>query len=210
MDSTVIQQECIDELADMLGIKAKIAAITECAMRGEIAFVQALRKRVGLLKGLSLETLEKVYRERITETPGGRTLVHTMHKKGYTCILVSSGFTFFTKRVAHAIGFIAYQANRLLLIDDKLSGNIAEPIVDRETKIETLIKFRNKLGLAQHETLAVGDGANDIGMLERDGLGIAFHAKPIVVKIANARIDHGDLTALLYLQGYREDEFVND
>jgi len=206
MDSTIIQQECIDELAAELGIKPQIAAITERAMRGEIAFEPALRERVGLLKGLPLEALEKVYRERIVEMPGGRALVRTMRAHGAACALVSGGFTFFTERVAHAVGFNTNQANRLVFIDGKLSGGIAEPILGREAKIEALVHLRGELGLAKHQTMAVGDGANDLGMIEEAGLGVAFHAKPVVAEAADARIDHGDLTALLYLQGYREEE----
>lgn len=206
MDSTIIQQECIDELAAELGIKPQIAAITERAMRGEIAFEPALRERVGLLKGLPLEALEKVYRERIVEMPGGRALVRTMRAHGAACALVSGGFTFFTERVAHAVGFNTNQANRLVFIDGKLSGGVAEPILGREAKIEALVHLRGELGLAKHQTMAVGDGANDLGMIEEAGLGVAFHAKPVVAEAADARIDHGDLTALLYLQGYREEE----
>ncbi|HUD52940.1 MAG TPA: phosphoserine phosphatase SerB [Parvibaculum sp.] len=206
MDSTIIQQECIDELAAELGIKPQIAAITERAMRGEIAFEPALRERVGLLKGLPLEALEKVYRERIVETPGGRALTATMRAHGAACALVSGGFTFFTERVAHAVGFNTNQANRLVFIDGKLSGGIAEPILGREAKIEALVHLRGELGLAKHQTMAVGDGANDLGMIEEAGLGVAFHAKPVVAEAADARIDHGDLTALLYLQGYRREE----
>jgi phosphoserine phosphatase len=208
MDSTIIQQECIDELAAELGIKDKISAITARAMRGEIAFEPALRERVGLLKGLPLAALEKVYRERITETPGGRALTATMKNHGAACALVSGGFTFFTERVAHAVGFNTHQANKLVFVDGKLTGGIAEPILGREAKIEALIRLREELGLAREETLAVGDGANDLGMIEEAGLGVALHAKPVVAEAADARIDHGDLTALLYLQGYREDEIV--
>ncbi|HEY4343475.1 MAG TPA: phosphoserine phosphatase SerB [Parvibaculum sp.] len=209
MDSTIIQQECIDELAAELGIKPKIAAITERAMRGEIAFEPALRERVGLLQGLALEALEKVYRDRITETPGCRTLVHTMREHGHACALVSGGFTFFTERVAHAVGFNTNQANKLIFVNGKLTGGVAEPILGREAKIEALVKLRGELDLKKHETLAVGDGANDLGMIEEAGLGVAFHAKPVVAEAADARIDHGDLTALLYFQGYKEDEFAN-
>lgn len=208
MDSTIIQQECIDELAAELGIKKQIAAITERAMQGEIAFEPALRERVGLLKGLPLEALEKVYHERITETPGGRALVRTMRAHGHACALVSGGFNFFTERVAHSVGFNTNQANRLVFIDGKLSGGIAEPILGREAKIDALIRLREELSLKRHETLAVGDGANDLGMIEEAGLGVAFHAKPVVAEAADARIDHGDLTALLYMQGYREDDIV--
>ncbi|MDR3500463.1 MAG: phosphoserine phosphatase SerB [Parvibaculum sp.] len=209
MDSTIIQQECIDELAAELGLRQEIAGITERAMRGEIAFEPALRERVGLLKGLPLASLEKVYRERITETPGGRALVHTMREHGHACALVSGGFTYFTERVAHAVGFNTHQANRLIFVDGRLTGGVAEPILGREAKIEALVRLRDELGLAHHETMAVGDGANDLGMIEEAGLGVALHAKPVVAEAADARIDHGDLTALLYLQGYRQEEIAD-
>lgn len=208
MDSTIIGQECIDELAAELGLKPQIAAITERAMRGEIEFEPALRERVGLLKGLRLEALQKVYHERITETPGARALVRTMRAHGHACALVSGGFTFFTERVAHAVGFNVNQANRLIFADGKLTGGIAEPILGREAKIEALVRLREELGLKESDTLAVGDGANDLGMIGEAGLGVAFHAKPVVAEAADARIDHGDLTALLYLQGYRGQEIV--
>lgn len=206
MDSTIIQQECIDELAAELGIKPQIAAITERAMRGEIAFEPALRERVGLLKGLAVASLEKVYAERIVETPGGRALTATMRAHGATCALVSGGFTFFTERVAKAVGFNCNQANTLIFQDGKLTGEVAEPILGRSAKIEALVGLRDELKLAPHDTMAVGDGANDLGMIGEAGLGVAFHAKPVVAEAADARIDHGDLTALLYLQGYRQSE----
>ena len=208
MDSTIIQQECIDELAAELGIKPQIAEITERAMRGEIAFEPALKERVGLLKGLPLASLEKVYRERIVETPGGRALTATMRRNGATCALVSGGFTFFTERVAKAVGFDLNRANTLVFVDGNLSGEVAEPILGRSAKIEALVGLRETLKLAPHDTLAVGDGANDLGMIEEAGLGVAFRAKPVVAEVADARIDHGDLTALLYLQGYRREEIV--
>jgi phosphoserine phosphatase len=208
MDSTIIQQECIDELAAELGIKPQIAAITERAMRGEIAFEPALRERVGLLKGLPLAALEKVYAERIVETPGGRALTATMRRHGGTCALVSGGFTFFTERVARAVGFDVNQANQLIFDGEKLSGEVAEPILGRQAKVEALVRLRDELKIHPHDTMAVGDGANDLGMLGEAGLGVAFHAKPVVAEAADARIDHGDLTALLYLQGYRADEIV--
>tara|TARA_R110000868_G_scaffold113649_1_gene304795 strand:+ start:2231 stop:3115 length:885 start_codon:yes stop_codon:yes gene_type:complete len=209
MDSTIIQQECIDELAAELGLKDKISDITARAMRGEIEFEPALRERVGLLKGLPLASLESVYRNRITEMPGGRTLVATMKKHGATCALVSGGFTFFTERVAAAVGFDINRANTLLFVDGKLSGEVGTPILGRQAKIDSLVELRDKTGLPKIATLAVGDGANDLGMIEEAGLGVALHAKPVVAEAADARIDHGDLTALLYLQGYRFSEFVS-
>lgn len=209
MDSTIIQQECIDELAAELGLKEKISEITARAMRGEIDFEPALRERVGLLKGLPLASLESVYQNRITEMPGGRTLVATMKKYGATCALVSGGFTFFTERVAAAVGFDINRANTLLFEDGKLSGEVGTPILGRQAKIDSLVELRDKAGLPKIATLAVGDGANDLGMIEEAGLGVALHAKPVVAEAADARIDHGDLTALLYLQGYHASEFVN-
>jgi len=208
MDSTIIQQECIDELADEMGLKPKISAITERAMRGEIAFEPALRERVALLKGLPLAALEKVYHERIKETPGGRLLTATMRHHGGYCALVSGGFTFFTERVAQAVGFNMNRANTLLMENDKLTGIVAEPILGKEAKLESLRALRAELQLQQHETMAVGDGANDLAMIHEAGLGVAFHAKPVVAEAAHARIDHNDLTALLYLQGYKVSEFA--
>ena len=206
MDSTIIQQECIDELAAELGIKPQIAAITERAMKGEIEFEPALRERVALLKGLEIAALEKVYRTRIAETPGGRILTATMRAHGATCALVSGGFSFFTARVADAVGFDVNQANELLFENGRLTGAVQEPILGRQAKIEALVRLRGEMNLANHETMAVGDGANDLGMIGEAGLGVAFHAKPVVADAADARIDHGDLTALLYLQGYRQTE----
>ncbi|MBO6636101.1 phosphoserine phosphatase SerB [Parvibaculum sp.] len=206
MDSTIIEQECIDELAAELGIKPQIAEITERAMNGEIGFEPALRERVGLLKGLPLEALEKVYRDRITFMPGARELVATMRADGHACALVSGGFTFFTERVAHAVGFNTNQANRLIFVDGKLTGGVAEPILGRQAKLDALLRLRDELGLKPHETLAVGDGANDLAMIGEAGLGVAYRAKRVVAEAAGARIDHGDLTALLYLQGYRREE----
>ncbi|MDP2124376.1 MAG: phosphoserine phosphatase SerB [Parvibaculum sp.] len=206
MDSTIIQQECIDELADELGLKPEIAAITERAMKGEIEFEPALRERVALLKGLDVAALDRVYRSRIVETPGGRALTATMRAHGAACALVSGGFSFFTARVAEAVGFDVNQANELLFENGKLTGAVQEPILGRQAKIEALVKLRGEMKLGHHETMAVGDGANDLGMIGEAGLGVAFHAKPVVAEAADARIDHGDLTALLYLQGYRKDE----
>jgi phosphoserine phosphatase len=210
MDSTMISQECIDELADYAGFKDRVAAITERAMRGEIAFEPALRERVALLKGLPATVIDKVIAERIRLTPGGRTLVATMRANGaYTC-LVSGGFTAFTSKIAAMIGFDENHANTLLAGGGKLSGEVADPVLGREAKLATLNELRARFGLARDATLAVGDGANDIPMLTAAGLGVAFHAKPAVKDAAAARIDHGDLTALLYAQGYRREEFVGE
>jgi phosphoserine phosphatase len=208
MDSTVIGQECVDELADLAGLKARVAAITERAMRGEIEFEPALRERVALLKGLPVSAIDEVLKKRITPTPGGRELVATMRAHGaYTC-LISGGFTLFTRAVAAMIGFQEDRANELLVRDGKLTGEVAEPILGRAAKLATLVELREAFDLDDIDTLAVGDGANDLGMVQHAGLGVAYHAKPAVAAAAAARIDHGDLTALLYAQGYRRDEFV--
>jgi phosphoserine phosphatase len=208
MDSTMIGQECIDELADFAGLKAHVAAITERAMRGEIEFEPALRERVALLKGLPVSTIDEVLKKRITPTPGGRKLVATMRAHGaYTC-LISGGFTLFTNAVAAAIGFQENRANELLVRDGKLTGEVAEPILGRAAKLATLLELREAFDLDNIDTLAVGDGANDLDMIREAGLGVAYHAKPAVAAAAAVRIDHGDLTALLYAQGYRREEFV--
>jgi phosphoserine phosphatase len=209
MDSTMIGQECLDELADFVGQKARVAAITERAMRGEVEFAPALRERVALLAGLPAGVVEEVIAKRITLTPGARTLVRTMRRHGaYTC-LVSGGFTVFTARIAALIGFDENRGNRLLVGEDgRFLGMVAEPVLGRDAKLETLGELRRKLGLARHDTLVVGDGANDLTMIGDAGLGVAFRAKPLVAETAAARIDHGDLTALLYAQGYRREEFV--
>ena len=208
MDSTMIGQECIDELADYAGMKAHVAAITERAMRGEIAFEPALRERVALLKGLPLAVVDDVIAERIRLTPGGTALVRTMKAHGTHTLLVSGGFTLFTERVADMIGFDAHRANVLVTEDEAFAGRVEEPILGREAKLAALIERREALGLAHADTLAVGDGANDLAMIGEAGLGVAYHAKPAVAAAAQVRIDHGDLTALLYLQGYAADEFV--
>jgi phosphoserine phosphatase len=209
MDSTMIGQECIDELADYVGLKAHVAAITERAMRGEIAFEPALRERVTLLKGLPAATIGEVIAKRITMTPGARTLIATLRANGaYTC-MVSGGFTLFTQPIAAMIGFHETRANTLILNGGKLAGAVREPIFGRETKRATLIELRSRLNLAKDATMVAGDGANDIDMIAEGGVGIAYHAKPKVVQAAAARIDCADLTALLYLQGYRREEFVS-
>ncbi|WFU54042.1 phosphoserine phosphatase SerB [Bradyrhizobium pachyrhizi] len=208
MDSTMIGQECIDELADFAGLKAHVAAITERAMRGEIEFESALRERVVLLKGLPVSVVDEVLDKRITLTPGGRELVMTMRAHGaYTC-LISGGFTLFTKVVAAKVGFQENRANQLQVADGKLTGEVVEPILGRATKLATLIELTESFDLDEIDTLVVGDGANDLGMIQAAGLGVAYHAKPAVAAAAAVRIDHGDLTALLYAQGYRRHEFV--
>jgi phosphoserine phosphatase len=208
MDSTMIGQECVDELADFAGLKAHVAGITERAMRGEIEFEPALRERVALLKGMSVSVVDEVLAKRITPTPGGRELVATMRAHGAWTCLISGGFTLFTDAVAAMIGFEENRANQLLVRDGQLTGEVAEPILGRAAKLSTLIELRESFDLDDIDTLVVGDGANDLGMIESAGLGVAYHAKPAVAAAAAARIDHGDLTALLYAQGYRRDEFV--
>ncbi|QIG93697.1 MULTISPECIES: phosphoserine phosphatase SerB [unclassified Bradyrhizobium] len=208
MDSTMIGQECIDELADFAGLKAHVAAITERAMRGEIEFESALRERVALLKGLPVSVVDEVLDKRITVTPGGRDLVMTMRAHGaYTC-LISGGFTLFTSVVAAKVGFQENRANQLQVENGKLTGEVVEPILGRATKLATLIELTESFDLDDIDTLVVGDGANDLGMIQAAGLGVAYRAKPAVAGAAAVRIDHGDLSALLYAQGYRRDEFV--
>jgi phosphoserine phosphatase len=210
MDSTMIGQECIDELADYADLKDLVAAITERAMRGEIDFAPALRERVALLKGLPVSVIEQVLDERITLTSGARTLVATMRANGARTCLVSGGFTLFTDRIAAMIGFDETRANTLALIDGHtLAGAVAEPIFGRDGKRAALIELRREMKLTRIETMAIGDGANDIDMIVEAGLGVAYHAKPKVAEAAAARINHGDLTSLLYLQGYRRNEFVD-
>jgi phosphoserine phosphatase len=211
MDSTMIGQECIDELADYAGFKDRVAAITERAMRGEIAFAPALRERVALLKGLPAAIVDRVIAERIRPNPGAATLVQTMRAHGaYTCV-VTGGFTAFMRPLAKTIGFDEYRANALLTDSSgRLTGEVAEPVLGRDAKRDTLLALRDRLRLRREQTLAVGDGANDVPMIEVAGLGVAFHGKPALREVADACIDHGDLTALLYAQGYRREDFVED
>ena len=208
MDSTIIGQECIDELADVVGVKAHVAAITERAMRGEIEFEPALRERVGLLKGLDAAVVDRVIAERITLNPGARTLVQTLRAKGVHTMLVSGGFTLFTSRIAAMTGFHENRANELIIEAGKFAGLVREPILGKQAKLDSLLEMRAKLALAPSGTMAVGDGANDLAMLDEAGIGFAYHAKPAVAAAADVRIDHADLTALLYAQGYRQSEFV--
>ena len=208
MDSTMIGQECIDELADFAGLKAHVAAITERAMRGEIEFEPALRERVALLRDLPVGVIDEVLEKRITLTPGGRELVATMRAHGAWTCLISGGFTLFTNTVAAKIGFQENRANELKVRDGKLTGEVTEPILGRAAKLATLVELRESFDLDEIDTLVTGDGANDLGMIEAAGLGVAYHAKPAVAAAAAARIDYGDLSALLYAQGYRREEFV--
>lgn len=208
MDSTIIQQECIDELADYAGKRAEISDITERAMHGELDFEAALKERVSMLKGLPETALTEAFEKRITLTPGARTLVQTMNRDGAVTALVSGGFSFFTSRVGKAAGFQHMQANTLTVENGLLTGTVAKPILGRAAKQDALLRIAGENGIALEETIAVGDGANDLSMLGRAGLGVAFHAKPAVAEAAHARIDHGDLTALLYLQGIKKSQFI--
>jgi phosphoserine phosphatase len=210
MDSTMIGQECIDELAAYVGLRDKVAVITERAMRGEIAFEPALRERVALLAGLDLAVVDEVLEERITLTPGGTTLVRTMRAHGAYTALVSGGFTVFTGPIRSRIGFDEDRSNTLLADGGVLTGMVSEPILGKEAKLASLAELTRRHGLAASETMAVGDGANDLAMIRAAGLGVAFHAKPAVAAEAHVRVDHGDLTALLYVQGYTREEFVED
>jgi phosphoserine phosphatase len=208
MDSTIITDESLDELADFIGIRDQVAPITERAMRGEIDFDTALRDRVLLLRGQPIGLLDRLLEERIHLTGGAEALVRTMRDNGAFTALVSGGFTFVTEAVAARVGFAAHRGNVLLTEDDTLTGKVGEPILGKEAKLESLREFCANLGLALEQTMAVGDGANDIPMLLGAGTGVAFRAKPAVAQAARFRIDHGDLTALLYLQGYRDADFV--
>jgi phosphoserine phosphatase len=208
MDSTMIGQECIDELAAEVGLKDKVSAITARAMNGEIAFEPALRERVALLKGLPITVVDEVIEKRITLTPGGRELIATMKARGGYTALVSGGFTVFTTRIAATLGFDENRANILVESGGYLTGAVAEPILGKQAKVDVLLDITRKLGISPDDTIAVGDGANDLGMLGIAGSGVALHAKPAVAAEARIRIDHGDLTALLYLQGYRKTDFV--
>ena len=208
MDSTMIQQECIDELAAEAGIGERVAEITARAMNGELDFEAALDERVGLLAGLPESVIEKVIEERITFMPGGATLLATMKANGAYAALVSGGFTAFTGHVAKALGFDENRANTLLMAGGKLTGKAGRPILGKQAKVDALEEITARLGLTDADVLAVGDGANDLGMLHRAGTGVALHAKPSVQVECEVRVNHGDLTALLFLQGYTRSEFV--
>lgn len=208
MDSTMIRQECIDELADEAGIGAEIAAITARTMNGELAFEPALRERVALLAGLDAGVIDRVMRERITYTPGGHRLVATMSAHGARCVLVSGGFTAFTGPVAAHLGFHAHRANLLETADGRLKGTVAEPILGRAAKLTALQELTAENNLTAEDVIAIGDGANDLAMLGAAGMGVALHAKPVVAAECRLRINHGDLTAALYLQGYARGDFA--
>ncbi|CAM5311035.1 phosphoserine phosphatase SerB [Mycolicibacterium aubagnense] len=208
MDSTMIDQECIDELADEVGLKEKVAEITARSMNGEIAFEPALRERVALLKNLDATVVDRIIASRLTLASGGRALVQTMRKAGAYTALVSGGFDVFTNRIAAMLGFHENRANRLLEANGRLTGEVADPILGRAAKAEALQDISAMLGLTPADAIAVGDGANDLDMIQLSGTGVALHAKPSVAAEAKIRIDHGDLTALLYLQGYHREDFV--
>ena len=209
MDSTMIQQECIDELADEAGVGDRVKDITARAMNGELDFEGALTERVGLLRGLPESVIGKVLAERITLMPGGQALVSTMRAAGGYAALVSGGFTAFTAHVAAQLGFDENRANTLLVENGHLIGDVQRPILGRQAKIEALEEISVRLGIAEADVIAVGDGANDLGMLGRAGTGVALHAKPSVAEQCEIRVNHGDLTALLYLQGYAKSEFAD-
>lgn len=209
MDSTMILQECIDELADEAGVGEHVAGITARAMNGELNFEDALRERVSLLRGLPETVIADVIRNRITLMPGGQALVATMRANGAFAALVSGGFTAFTTQIAATLGFDENRANLLLVQDGKLTGHVAEPILGRAAKVQALEEISTRLGITPQDALAVGDGANDLGMLGIAGTGVALHAKPNVAAQCDIRINHGDLTALLFLQGYTRSEFLS-
>jgi phosphoserine phosphatase len=208
MDSTMIDQECIDELADEVGLKEHVAAITARSMNGEIAFEPALRERVALLKDLDIAVVDRIIANRLTLAAGGRALVATMRANGAWTALVSGGFDVFTSRIAAQLGFDENRANHLVERDRRLTGEVSEPILGRAAKADALNEIASRLGLTAADAIAVGDGANDLDMIRLAGTGVALHAKPAVAAEAKVRIDHGDLTALLYLQGYTSQEFV--
>ena len=206
MDSTIIEQECVDEIAGFVGRQAEVAAITERAMRGDLDFAEAVRERAAMFTGLGVEVLDRVCDERVSLMPGARTLVRVMRRNGALTVLASGGFTRFTSRVAEWAGFDLHHGNELEVVAGRLTGRAVEPIGGGAEKVGLLDFHRDRLGVPVGRTLAVGDGANDIPMLEAAGLGVAFRGKPRVVEAADAAIDHGDLTALLYVQGFREAE----
>jgi phosphoserine phosphatase len=210
MDSTMIPVECIDEVADFAGVKAEVSAITERAMAGELDFEGSMRARMALIKGLPAQALAQVYADRIRLNPGARVLVRTMAVNGAHTALVSGGFAYFTERVALAAGFAEHRANRLVIEDGVLAGAVTEPILGRAAKLEALNEIAGKFGLGADAVMTVGDGANDLSMIEAASLGVAYHAKPVLEGKSDAVIRHSDLSALLHLQGYREDEFCRD
>lgn len=213
MESTIIVQECLDELAEYAGVRPRVAEITERAMRGELDFEAALKERVALLQGLDAGILQEIYDQRVTLMPGAEILIATLKMNGCHCALVSGGFTFYTERIAARLGFDVHQANRLDLAREaageiRIAGTVAAPVLGREAKLQALQRLARERGLALDEAIAIGDGANDLAMIKAAGLGVAFRAKPIVAAEAAAGLRHGDLTGLLFLQGYTREEFV--
>lgn len=208
MDSTIIDQECINELGDAVGLGAQIRTITSAVINGDMSFSEALRARLAMMKDIDAGLLENIYQERISLKPGARTLVQTMRHHGAFCILVSGGFSFFTERIAARVGFQAHRGNELVVENGKLTGDVVEPILGQTAKRDTLMNLCRENNLTSADVLAVGDGANDIKMIRAAGLGVAFHGADAVNSIADACIHVGDLTALLYIQGYRKSEFV--
>lgn len=209
MDSTIINQECLDELADFAGFKNQVSAITKRAMAGEIDFEPALKERVSLLKGLDASVLQQVFETRISLAPGATQLVNTMRANSAVTCLVSGGFTFFTQKVAEAAGFEFQRGNTLLSRDGKLTGEVGAPILGRKAKLEALLDFQEKFSLSSAQSMAVGDGANDVDMIKAAGMGVAIHANQVLIDAADAALTHSDLTALLYLQGYRAEDIVD-
>jgi len=209
MDSTMIQQECIDELADEAGVGARVAGITARAMNGELDFEGAIDERVGLLAGLPETVIDRVLETRITYMPGGAALLKTMRAQGHHAALVSGGFTAFTARVAETLGFHENRANTLEIAGGKLTGRVIRPILGQNAKLEAMDEITARLGITRNDVIAVGDGMNDLLMLSNAGVGVALHGKPALQAACDVRINHGDLTALLYLQGYARSEFVN-
>lgn len=207
MDSTIVANETLDELADLAGVKDKVAAITARSMRGEVDFVKALEERVAMLAGLSAAALEEAYR-RVALVPGARTLVQTMRAHGAFTALISGGFRFFSERVRHMAGFDYDEANRLEIADGRLTGRVVPPVINRDGKLNALRRISVERGIPLEAALAVGDGANDLPMVRAAGLGVAFHGKPVLAAAARARVDCADLTAILYFQGYSANEFV--
>lgn len=208
MDSTMIEQECIDEIADVIGIKDKVAAITDRAMTGALPFDQALTERAALLVGVTRDQIDQIIAEKITFTPGAKTLVATMSDHGALCALVSGGFTVFTQVIGATLGFHEMRANVLGFLNDALDGTVAEPILGPDAKLFALNEYSARVGRGPIDAIAVGDGANDISMIRATEMGVAFHAKPLVAATARIQVNHGDLTALLYIQGYRDKDFV--
>jgi phosphoserine phosphatase len=208
MDSTIVGQECLDELADFAGLKREIAEITERAMQGKLDFKAALRERVAMLSGLDEEAISRCLAERVVPNPGAATLVRTMRLGGAYCILVTGGFVSFAEPIAKMLGFNAIRANRLLFDGSQLSGSVEDPIVDAQSKHDALVEARDELGLANDNVLAIGDGANDKLMIQEAGLGVAYRAKPALAEVADARLDHHGLDALLWAQGIRKRDWV--